>query len=61
MGMRIAIEYMNARNIRYVGNCDGEFLIDARLVSLHLSGGLSPQGVRLVDARLLHSMYRVIA
>ena len=43
--MRITIEEINARNVRDVSKCDGEFIIDAKLVlhvendnSLHDSG-----------------------
>jgi ribosomal protein S18 acetylase RimI-like enzyme len=34
-GMRITIEEINARNIRDVNKCEGEFIIDAKLV-LHV-------------------------
>jgi streptothricin acetyltransferase len=30
--MRITVEEINARNVRDIGKCDGEFIIDAKLV-----------------------------
>jgi hypothetical protein len=36
--MRITIEEINARNIRDMNKCKGEFIIDAKLV-LHVENG----------------------